>query len=277
MLSRLEVRRIAPAIFARYLELVEAVQSGADERAGELFVEIDRLCDEDSSLRIAPFSRGELGEDYVRYPEILFTSDYGTQPITEISDVEFTKVRDNLESGLELLTRISPTLAGEIETLWLRIYVGESNPEFGGRKFGGVTSFLLWGATFLNAKAYGSPEMAVDFLVHESTHSLLFALSAEEPLVLNRLEDRYPSPLRTDPRPMDGIYHATLVSARVAWVFQLWLDSGEVGDQDRIGKIRDRAVGAFRDGAETVRKDGKLSSLGSDLFSQASDVMSGMA
>jgi HEXXH motif-containing protein len=53
-----------------------------------------------------------------------------------------------------------------------------------------------------------------DTLVHEASHSLLFGLSAEEALTSNG-DERYPSSVRSDERPIDGIFHACFVTTRV--------------------------------------------------------------
>jgi hypothetical protein len=36
-----------------------------------------------------------------------------------------------------------------------------------------------------------------------------------KPLVENEVEELYPSPLRSDPRPIDGVVYATYVTARM--------------------------------------------------------------
>ncbi len=54
-------------------------------------------------------------------------------------------------------------------------------------------------------------------LLHETAHQLLFGLSLDQPVVENDVEERYASPLRPDPRPMDGIFHATFVCARMRY------------------------------------------------------------
>ncbi|MBL6431916.1 MAG: hypothetical protein HPM95_15385 [Alphaproteobacteria bacterium] len=51
--------------------------------------------------------------------------------------------------------------------------------------------------------------------MHEAAHGTLFAMSPVEFYVFNPENERYSSPLRLDPRPLDGIYHATFVLARM--------------------------------------------------------------
>lgn len=80
--------------------------------------------------------------------------------------------------------------------------------------FGGASSFSLWGAMALNDTAHPHWWMYLPRLVHEYSHNLLFGLARNGPLVLNEPQERYPSPLRQQLRPMDGIFHAAFVSAR---------------------------------------------------------------
>ena len=59
---------------------------------------------------------------------------------------------------------------------------------------------------------YGVPHQRI---AHEATHNLLFGLCADGPLADNDDGERHASPLRPDARPIDGVLHATCVSARV--------------------------------------------------------------
>jgi hypothetical protein len=277
LVRRIREERQPPALFARYLDLVGAVRGEIWSDVEPLLRRAAELTLEKTSFKIVSFSSKELGKDYQRFPEILFTKDYGPQPVVEIETPEFEKVRDHLESGLDLVSRIDPQLRHEIQSLWVRVFVGGSNPDAEGRTFGGVTSFLLWGATFLNAHYYNTSEKAVEFLVHEATHSLLFALSSEAPLVLNKLDERYRSPLRKDLRPMDGIFHATLVSARIACFMDAWLESGERKDATLLKQRREASVRAFNDGEQTILQHARLSGLAEDLLRQAHEALRDIA
>jgi HEXXH motif-containing protein len=120
---------------------------------------------------------------------------------------------------------------------------------------------MVWGATFINADAHRTTADMVHFLVHEITHGLLFGLSCGDPLVLNSPAESYPAPLRTDRRPMDGIYHATLVCARLAEFDRAWLDSGRMtrGTSDSVKRSADDSVERFRRGVSVIDEHGKLS------------------
>ena len=47
-----------------------------------------------------------------------------------------------------------------------------------------------------------------------------------QPLTENDLSERYASPLREDPRPMEGLVHAAFVLARMSYVLRRFLRSG---------------------------------------------------
>jgi len=63
----------------------------------------------------------------------------------------------------------------------------------------------------INANRRDGAVGMVQMLAHESAHDLLSAFAQQRPLVETRRTKLYPSPLRVDPRPMEGIYHATFV------------------------------------------------------------------
>src|SRR5262249_48678117 len=98
--------------------------------------------------------------------------------------------------------------------------------------FNGASTFFLWGAILLNANVSRVPISMVDSLVHESSHVLLFGLSANGGLTRNSGEERYASPVRTDRRPIDGIFHACFVTTRVHMAMKRLLDSGSLRETD---------------------------------------------
>jgi HEXXH motif-containing protein len=88
------------------------------------------------------------------------------------------------------------------------------------------SSYRLWGAMLLNAVRRKTRIEIIESVAHENAHSRLFGLCTEEPAVQNPDQELYPSPLRVDPRPMDGVYHATFVSARMHWTMSRVIASG---------------------------------------------------
>lgn len=45
-------------------------------------------------------------------------------------------------------------------------------------------------------------------------------MMAHDPMILNDMKELYQAPIRLDPRPMFGIFHATFVLSRIVRVFR---------------------------------------------------------
>jgi hypothetical protein len=265
------LRAVPPQLGCLYLQIVAAVEEGDEPEGGRLAAELLDLLSRPWKLEVARYGRDELGGFYLGFNDILFDESYGPQPMAEPPEPEWQQAKIHFERGLELVRGAAPNIHAEIEAFWSRIYVGVSNPDSDQAKFGGVTSLVLWGGTFANAAHYDSEIKAAEFLVHEVTHALLFAAACDEPLVLNPPDELFSSPLRRDGRPMDGIFHATLVCARVAEFYSALRGSDAVPQVDDETLVRFRQANAekFQRGCATIEEFGQISPLGRDLLEQA--------
>ena len=137
--------------------------------------------------------------------------------------------------------------------------------------FGGASSLMTWGAIFINAEHYGSLPRVVEFIIHELTHCELFAVNAKETLVLNSTSEVFPSALRRDSRPMDGIYHATLVCAHVSMFMNMWMLSENMDSKDEIyiHDILVRNKNNFKKMLPVVKNYGKLSQEATAILARA--------
>jgi HEXXH motif-containing protein len=108
----------------------------------------------------------------------------------------------------------------------------------------------------------------IDLLIHESSHLLLFGLSAEGTLLNNRGEERYSSPLRADPRPIDGILHACFVASRVHLAMCRLLESGYLtkDNEQRAADRRDHNAKSARIALEVLNKHAKPTELGESVL-----------
>lgn len=175
-----------------------------------------------------------------------------------------------LKFALERLKLLLPELAGEVEALVRQVIlvIGDSSL---GYDFAGGSCYMLWGALFINADSHPDELLMMEAIAHESAHSLLFGFTIDEPLVLNDADERFTSPLRDDPRPMDGIYHATFVCARMYWAMRQ-LSSCFVSDGALAAKALARAdlhARSFHSGMTLIREHGLLSSTGRSLIDSA--------
>ena len=103
----------------------------------------------------------------------------------------------------------------------------------------------------------------------------MFSLSVDDPLVKNPQEERHASPLRIEPRPLDGVYHATYVISRMYYGLNRILDSGQLDGQSEDDARQRLVLHAvhFREGLATVESEGQLTKRGSDIMAGARQYM----
>lgn len=267
--------RYGPNAFGVYYEATERLLTGNMTDAPAL---IDALTDQapltHSGTQI--LSLGDAGDKgaidrYQRMMDSDPTTRFGfVEPAPSIA-AEATRL---IQSAMDTLHRVTPDLAGEIEALVKQLILVGRDPN-ATNQFAGGSSYSLWGALFLNAECHHDPLSFIEAIAHESAHSLLFGCCVDEPLVRNPDEDRFPSPLRRDPRPMDGIYHATYVSARMHWVLDELIRSGTLTADETALALEKREVDRrnFHDGLEVVETHGVLTDTGTALMAAAEDYM----
>jgi HEXXH motif-containing protein len=111
-------------------------------------------------------------------------------------------------SALALISRAWPELRRELGR-HVRLIV-----PFQSSYLVGWSSVLFQGAIFVRAAPHDVP-FTVTRLAHEASHNRLYAIQATVRLHENANGDLLPSPLRLDPRPVSGVYHATFVTGRL--------------------------------------------------------------
>jgi len=267
-------QRQSPAVFAHYYNLLNAVLDEQLDEAEQQFAALVRIEPVASTLKIAPLTARELGSNYTLYSSMMNSDPSVDLGFTSPPETTYGSFRHRLQEGLRLLRAAVPELAGEIEAIIHEVVIvaGDKAKKF---QFDGGSHFQLWGALFLNGDFHKDEVAIVEVLAHESAHSLLFGFCTDEFLVDNEDEELYSSPLRPDPRPMDGIYHATFVSARMHWALSHLLVSGLLDTPARERAIAANAanVGNFRAGYSVVEKHGRLTGLGQRLMDGASAYM----
>lgn len=179
-----------------------------------------------------------------------------------------------LRLAWQTLGAVTPALRDEIAIISPEVVLARSGEAEGGG-FDGVSSFCLWGCMVLNTGTHHDSWDYFCGLMHESAHNLLFALARNEPLVLNPIEALFDSPLRDEPRPMDGIFHAAFVSAREVYALRHAVaHTGELPgdslDRQRTG-LRERlsvSEAAFWAADKTLQRHGQLSPLGASVLQE---------
>lgn len=277
-IAAIRERRFEPLAFALYYDLVFAIEAGHDDAAAALIARIASMAPREGEMVVCRIEDPPVGADAAIYRDKLETDPemvFGFEQPTEAEARTFGRC---LTAARARFDAVLPALFGEMEALIAHLILA-TEPADGSTRFTGGSSYMLWGALFLNPRAYTEPVTLVEAIAHECGHTVLFGHTIAEPLVLNPDEELYTSPLRSDPRPMDGIYHATWVSARMAWTMASLL-SGSVlrgNERDLAARRLEADMAGFRSGLETVRQHGRLSATGEALMAGAEADMAALA
>jgi hypothetical protein len=264
----------APSVFADYYDLVSTIEAEDAAVATRLFAGLARARPLAPGLSVLTLGGAELGDDSARYQRMMSgdpRADLGFLPPSAEVAADF---RLRLAAGLRLLGEALPELYGEIRGILRQIIIAGSDRSKANQCDGG-SHFQLWGALFLNGDFHHDRIAVAEVLAHESAHSLLFGFCTDEPLVQNDDDDLYVSPLRSDGRPMDGIYHATFVSARMHWTMARLAAWAGLSAEER-DRARDAAASDarnFTSGFDVVAGHGRLTALGERLMAGAKAYM----
>jgi hypothetical protein len=277
-LSEIRAHRIPPGVFGRYYDLVFALQGHRHDDAGVLFREIIDLASDPPVFTVLPFSNDALGAaDKERYARLLSLEKESSVALTAPEGTEWTGFAESVVAALRLIEVADAALAAELRAVVIQVVGAIPAAQNGARGFGGASSLMLWGAVVLNARLYNARLDMVAALIHEAAHQLLFGHSLDEVLVENSIEERYGSPLRTDPRPMEGIFHATFVCARMHYAYARLMEGPKNSlsqtDRQLIEQRLREYRGKFIEGFETVQRFGRMTANGVRILNAAADYM----
>jgi hypothetical protein len=265
--------RVAPDLYCIYFDLLQAVRRDDLAACARLLAEMESRLD----APLPPFySRwGALPESTTRrYLTYLNVDPTTLINFNALSASKFDNVRRIAEDAFVVFARAAPEIGAEIRSLLTEIVFvsGASNESL---RFGGATSFFCWGALFLNADAYCGLVKMIHGLCHESSHAYLFALSLGDSFVDNPDDELHRSPLRADPRPLDGTFHATYVSARMHYALSHVIESGLLSrsEENEARKAVAASCAAFSDGFKTLSDYASVTALGRRVIDAARSYM----
>lgn len=187
---------------------------------------------------------------------------------------EELKAKQCLEQGTKYLEHSCPEMLGNIQELVYQIFfVGSDCPEENCAF--SLTSAVTQGMVFINGEYHLSWVFLLDKYIHEAAHAYLFLINQEELLVLNDPKELYPSPLRQDARPMEGVYHALFVLMNLLYAFSKIMGKQELMESDRKEIIT--LMKMYSDGLErsytAVMRQGKLTPTARFLLEDGYDMV----
>lgn len=269
--------RYSPAAFGYYYELAFALTENDLEAARVAAAQLSRCVSNDGGSEcVQIFNLGQHKDRdamYLRRLGGLEGASFNAPPDSAAADFA-----PRLEGARRLLQRCAPELLDEIDVIVREIVLAVGRPEEK-IQFDGGSVYQLWGMLFLNPAFHPTPIALAEVLAHESGHSILFGHTYDEPLVYNPDTDLFPSPLRLDPRPMDGIYHATYVSARMHWTMSRIANdrSATAEERDAARKAAEADMANFTAGIGVIDAHGQLSAAGRALIEEARTYMKSAA
>ncbi|MEL7012497.1 MAG: HEXXH motif-containing putative peptide modification protein [Pseudomonadota bacterium] len=261
-------RRVPPMAFRKYYSLVQALLA---ENATDVEAALTAIETLGARAGARTFMRfGEPKADQISLE--LLTDGFRMAPIDADEAAEFTAL---CHEGLDLMQRALPALFSDVDAMVREVLLARA-PAGDAMEFDGASHFQFWGLLLLNPKHHKTPLAVVEVLAHEASHSLLFGLTRHEPLVHNPDDELYASPLRKDPRPMDGIYHAAFVSARMWWAMDQMSRSEFLSPTERA-EARDAAEtdrANWEMGLSVIDAHARMSETGARILEDARHVMS---
>lgn len=189
------------------------------------------------------------------------TEDCGlSAEIKPISQDELFLSKDILNAALSTIARYDADMFDEIQEQVKIIKL------FRGKGTMGFTDVRILGAMLIRLPRDNVNPMLyfLEHVIHETSHIHLNCLMATDPIILNLPEERFLSPLRLDPRPMVGVFHAAYVSARIARTFMKLFHATE--DRELLHPLAETLDETIR-GIMEIEKNAKLTVHGSELVS----------
>ena len=272
--TRLARGPVSSLVFGAYCDLVLALDADDFGQAEDLLREIAASPNVPDGPRIIDLPEVDADPAAERYVRLVDADPDMVVAISPPGEAA-RRLRELIAQAFKLIDTGNPALGAEVRAIVREIVLAHGAEDTKGLKFDGVSSFMLWGGVVLNVTGYSTALELVQALAHESGHNLLFGLSAHGPLQNNDDSERYPSPLRTDLRPMDGIVHATYVTARMHQSIQRLLDAGVLDKRQSQEAEQANALNArhFASGMETVDRYARLTSLGQEVLAGAQNYM----
>ena len=275
--------RETPFMYALYFELLEAIERDRLDDAKSLIARMVTLEPAESGILLTSLRPEEFPWD----PSI-FAGYFAAE---EDSDTSFTAPpaeavpprKAQTGAALELISRAAPGLAAELEEIVTTVVLARAVPlgDESGQvdPWQGASALRAFGSILANDELDPSVIDCAVSLIHEESHNALFALSPSEGVVSNADGERQASPLSRDPRPFEGIFHATFVIARVVYGMEIMLNSGRLTgeEQQQAAQAAESHRPLFFDGLKTLRRRARLTAQGEAALDAAEAYMAAFA
>jgi len=284
LLSRIRAgSRETPYIYSLHFKLLEFIRDDRSDDVQALITEIPSLGPAEPGVLVTsllaedfPWDAGIVAGYFADEQDSLFKY---VEPRADAVPARRTQI----DAALDLLRQAVPGLAGELDELVTTVILARgvaANDESElMAPFEGASALRAFGAIMLDGQPDQTLVDCAASLIHEESHIALFALSPMEGVVTNADDERHESPLRTDSRPLEGVFHATFVLARMVYGMESLLSSGCLSgsESDVAADIINASRPLFFDGLKTLRRHGKFTPDGAAALEAAESYMGAFA
>ena len=263
---------LEPQAYGHYYALIRALQGERPEGAmAHIRVLAASPRDPDAGVTIRLLGPGDFTRPGMRAAKANFTSEsLRPEQLRPIPPAAALRVRRALRRAMDIIRDHAPDSWSDFSRITTEI-IAASGAMRDGMTFDGCSSLERYGSILVNMRRNRTPLVLAETLVHESAHSLLFALSCDDHRVLNPPTERYKSPLRIDPRPLDGIFHAAFVLARMhGFLAEVAANDGAPAPmRDEARKLAVRRRANFFDGYGVLVEHARFTETGRALIEDA--------
>lgn len=169
----------------------------------------------------------------------------------------------SLAGALDLIGQYIPELRGEID-LYLHTVVPVGWDE---HQHLSASYQEVIGTVYMTL--HPQPMTMVEAMIHEFQHNKLHALLELDPLLANAFAPLYSSPVRPDPRPLQGVLLAVHAFQPVARLYERMREAGHPGtDQPDFVRRYAQIVKGNHEGASVLLEHGQPTAIGQGLLDE---------
>ncbi len=271
-ISKVEAeRKLTPMLYTYHAFLREGIKQGSVKSVTHFVRKIEQAL-KNEQIYAPPFSIQTISSEEWEQQILNDLNDQNRNKVgdlsslTAVEEVAIEPVNRIITKSLEFLKQISPLFLNEFETYVANLKLFRSN------RLVGMTDVRVFGTIYLCMSKGDMPETIYfcEHIIHETSHLHLHTLFAIDRLILNDPSERYTAPIRPDPRPMYGVFHATFVLSRMVRLFMLLAEKIDPSFEEYFELFLKR----FLSGYNTIKNFGKLTPLGEKILESYSDIIS---
>ena len=266
--------RPRPVLWALYAELGSAIATDDVARANAAAAAFDEALIATPAPYVSNFDDCDLGAGYAKlYGRILDDDSAKPLELVAVDINDAARARTMISDARDLLGGACPHLLSEMDALVREIVLVKGKS--GRNSFSGAATLFLWGAVFINPTSLPDRLALAEALTNEAAHALLTGLTGGVDVTVNDRANRYPSPLRMDPRPIEGIAHAAFVLARMTLMLNSLTQFQGLSKPERatVALMRASNASLYEKALVTLKAYALFTSEGEAIFSHCETYM----